>query len=181
MLTRMEQIGASMIADSPEVRLRVREQLMQGTSQVKLTAGGGVSSPHSPLDVSTFTEAELRAAVEATENWGTYVAALAFTPQAIQRAIAAGVRCIEHGFGVVVATWGRVNFSQVLQTAAGRTRTSLLGLTCRRTPRTRLAPDGTAIRAFPASPDWPTPVTLPAPQPQVWCIAKCAIKCCFVL
>ena len=33
MLTRMEQIGASMIADSPdEVRLRVREQLMQGAS-----------------------------------------------------------------------------------------------------------------------------------------------------
>jgi imidazolonepropionase-like amidohydrolase len=38
----MEQIGGSMIADSPdEVRLRVREQLMQGASQVKLTAGGG--------------------------------------------------------------------------------------------------------------------------------------------
>ena len=57
-----------------------------------------MSSPHSPLDVSTFTEAELRAAVEAAENWGTYVAAHAFTPQAIQRAIAAGVKCIEHGF-----------------------------------------------------------------------------------
>ena len=42
-----------------EVRLRVREQLMQGASQIKLTAGGGVASPFSPLDVSTFTEAEL--------------------------------------------------------------------------------------------------------------------------
>ncbi len=42
-----------MIADSPdEVRLRVREQLMLGASQIKLTAGGGVASPHSPLDVS---------------------------------------------------------------------------------------------------------------------------------
>src|SRR5215470_1389444 len=71
-LSRMEQIGASMVADSPdEVRLRVREQLMQGASQIKLTAGGGVSSPHSPIDASTFTEAELRAAVEAAENWGT--------------------------------------------------------------------------------------------------------------
>ena len=66
--------AAAMIADSPdEVRLRVREQLMQGASQIKLTAGGGVASPFSPLDVSTFTEAELRAAVEAAENWGTYV------------------------------------------------------------------------------------------------------------
>jgi imidazolonepropionase-like amidohydrolase len=98
-LSRMEQIGGTMVADSPdEVRIRVREQLMQGASQIKLTAGGGVSSPFSPIDVSTFTEAELRAAVEAAENWGTYVTVHAFTPAAIQRAIAAGVKCIEHGF-----------------------------------------------------------------------------------
>ena len=98
MLSRVEQIGGSMIADSPdEVRLRVREQLMQGASQIKLTAGGGVASPFSPLDVSTFTEPELRAAVEAAENWGTFVCTHAYTPAAIQRSIAAGVKCIEHG------------------------------------------------------------------------------------
>jgi len=97
-LTRMEQIGGSMLADSPdEVRLRVREQLMLGATQIKLTAGGGVASPHSPLDVSTFTEAELRAAVEAAENWGTYVTVHAYTPASIKRAISAGVKCIEHG------------------------------------------------------------------------------------
>ena len=80
MLTRMEQVGGAIVADSPdEVRVRAREQLMQGASQVKLTAGGGVSSPFSPIDVTTFTEPELRAAVEAAENWGTYVAAHAFT------------------------------------------------------------------------------------------------------
>lgn len=96
--SRGEQVGAAMIADSPdEVRVRVREQLMLGASQIKLTAGGGVASPHSPLDVSTFTEAELRAAVEAAENWGTYVTVHAYTPESIQRAIAAGVKCIEHG------------------------------------------------------------------------------------
>src|SRR5262249_6856770 len=101
MLTRMEQIGGAACAEPPppdEVRVRVREQLMQGASQIKLTAGGGVSSPFSPIDVTTFTEAELRAAVEAAENWGTYVAVHAFTPAAIQRAVAAGVKCIEHGF-----------------------------------------------------------------------------------
>jgi imidazolonepropionase-like amidohydrolase len=96
--TRMETLGASMVADSPdEVRLRVREQLMQGATQIKLTAGGGVASPHSPLDVSTFTVPELRAAVEAAENWGTYVTVHAYTPVTIQRAIDAGVKCIEHG------------------------------------------------------------------------------------
>jgi imidazolonepropionase-like amidohydrolase len=97
-LTRGEQLGGSIIADSPdEVRTRAREQLMLGASQIKLTAGGGVASPHSPLDVSTFTEAELRAAVEAAENWGTYVTVHAYTPAAIQRAVAAGVKVIEHG------------------------------------------------------------------------------------
>ena len=96
--SRGEQTGAAMIADSPdEVRVRVREQLLLGASQIKLTAGGGVASPHSPLDASTFTEAELRAAVEAAENWGTYVTVHAYTPISIQRAIAAGVKCIEHG------------------------------------------------------------------------------------
>jgi len=97
-LSRMEQIGGSMVVDSPdEVRLRTREQLMQGASQIKLTAGGGVASPFSPLDVSTFTLEELRAAVEAADNWGTYVAVHAYTPAAIQRSIEAGVKCIEHG------------------------------------------------------------------------------------
>ncbi|WP_422389112.1 amidohydrolase family protein [Bradyrhizobium septentrionale] len=98
MLSRMERIGGAMVADSPdEVRVRAREQLMQGATQVKLTAGGGVASPFSPLDVSTFTEPELRAAVEAAENWGTYVAVHAYTPVAIQRSIAAGAKCVEHG------------------------------------------------------------------------------------
>lgn len=97
-LSRQEQTGAAMVADSPdEVRVRVREQLLKGASQIKLTAGGGVASPNSPLDASTFTEAELRAAVEAAENWGTYVTVHAYTSVSIKRAIAAGVKCIEHG------------------------------------------------------------------------------------
>jgi imidazolonepropionase-like amidohydrolase len=97
-LTQSEELGATTIADGPdEVRMRSREQLLLGATQLKLTAGGGVASPHSPLDVSTFTEEELRAAVEAAANWGTYVTVHAYTPAAIQSAIAAGVQCIEHG------------------------------------------------------------------------------------
>jgi imidazolonepropionase-like amidohydrolase len=99
LLTRMELIGGALVVDSPdEMRVRVREQFMQGATQVKLTAGGGVSSPFSPLDVTTFTDAELRAAVEIADNWGTYVVAHAFTSDAVRRAIAVGVKCIEHGF-----------------------------------------------------------------------------------
>jgi imidazolonepropionase-like amidohydrolase len=91
-------LNASQLADSPdEVRLRTREQQLLGASQVKLTAGSGVASPHSPLDASTFTEEELRAAVPAAGNWGTYVGVHAYTPEAIRRSIDAGVKIIEHG------------------------------------------------------------------------------------
>jgi imidazolonepropionase-like amidohydrolase len=97
-LSHSEQIGVAAIADSPdEVRLRTRENLMRGASQIKLMAGGGVSSPFGPLDTTQYTEAELHAAVEAAEDWGTYVAAHAYTPRSIKRAIDAGVLCIEHG------------------------------------------------------------------------------------
>lgn len=90
--------GDTAIADSPdEVRMRVREQLMRGAAQIKLTAGGGVSSPHSPLDAITFTPAELRAAVEAAGNWGTYVTVHAYTAAAVREAVEAGVKVIEHG------------------------------------------------------------------------------------
>jgi imidazolonepropionase-like amidohydrolase len=97
-LSHAELSGAGMIADSPdEVRLRAREQLRLGASQLKLMAGGGVASEFDPLDVSQYTEAEFRAAVEAAENWGTYVAVHAYTPRAIRIAVAGGVKCIEHG------------------------------------------------------------------------------------
>src|SRR6202043_3036450 len=97
-LSHSEVEGIAAIADSPdEVRLRAREQLRQGASQIKLMAGGGVNSPHNPIESTQFTEAELQAAVEAAENWGTYVAVHAYTPAAIRQAIAAGVKCIEHG------------------------------------------------------------------------------------
>ncbi|MDI9237773.1 amidohydrolase family protein [Lysobacter sp. LF1] len=96
--SRTEVLGDTAIADTPdEVRIRVREQLMHGASQIKLTAGGGVSSPHSPLDVVTFSPEELRAAVVAAGNWGTYVTAHAYTPDAMRQAVNAGVLCIEHG------------------------------------------------------------------------------------
>jgi imidazolonepropionase-like amidohydrolase len=70
---------------------------MLGASQLKLAAGGGVSSHYDPIDVSQYTEPEFRAAVDAAENWGTYVAVHAYTPRAIETAIRGGVKCIEHG------------------------------------------------------------------------------------
>ncbi len=97
-LSHSEAEGIAAIADSPdEVRLRSREQLRHGASQIKLMAGGGVASPYNPIESTQYTEPEIRAAVEAAENWGTYVTVHAYTPHAIRQAIAAGVKCIEHG------------------------------------------------------------------------------------
>ena len=97
-LSHSEVEGVAAIADSPdEVRLRTREQLRQGASQIKLMAGGGVASPYNPIESTQYTEPEIRAAVEAAENWGTYVTVHAYTPRAIRQAVAAGVKCIEHG------------------------------------------------------------------------------------
>jgi imidazolonepropionase-like amidohydrolase len=97
-LSHSEQEGVAIIADGPDqVLLRAREQLMLGASQVKLMAGGGVSSLYDPLDAVQYTPEEIHAAVEAASNWNTYVTVHAYTPAAIQMAIGAGVKCIEHG------------------------------------------------------------------------------------
>jgi imidazolonepropionase-like amidohydrolase len=97
-LSRGDALGGGAIADGPdEVRRRAREQLMLGASQLKLAAGGGAASMYDPIDVSQYTEGEFHAAVEAAENWGTYVTVHAYTPHAIQTALRAGVRCIDHG------------------------------------------------------------------------------------
>ncbi len=96
-LSYFEKTGMTIIADgADQVLMRTREQLRLGASQIKLMAGGGVASSYDPLDVAQFTEAEIKAAVDAADNWGTYVAVHAYTPKAITAAVQAGVKCIEH-------------------------------------------------------------------------------------
>jgi len=98
LIDHSEVIGATIIADGKDAMLvAVRETLKRGASHIKLTAGGGVSSSFDPLDVSQYTEEEIHAAVEAAADWGTYVTVHAYTPRAVNKAIAAGVKCIEHG------------------------------------------------------------------------------------
>ena len=97
-LSHSEIVGAAAIADGEvEVLRAARETLRRGASQLKVMAGGGVASTYDPLDVAQYTEREIRAAVDAAENWGTYVTVHAYTPRAVRTAVAAGARCIEHG------------------------------------------------------------------------------------
>ena len=97
-LSHTEQTRTAAIADGPdEVLRRVREQLMMGATQIKLMAGGGVTSVYDPLDATQYTPEEIRAAVVAAENGGTYVTVHAYTSHAVKMSIEAGVKAIEHG------------------------------------------------------------------------------------
>jgi len=97
-VSRSELFGANFIADgTSEVLTATRENLRFGASQIKLMAGGGTSSAYDPIDVTQYTFEEMKAAVDAAEDWNTYVMVHAYTPRAVRRAIEAGVRCIEHG------------------------------------------------------------------------------------
>lgn len=88
----------TLIADGPaEVRRAVREALRQGATQIKLMAGGGVSSDYDPLDTVQYSVEELKAAVESAADWHTYVTVHAYTDESVNRALDAGVKAIEHG------------------------------------------------------------------------------------
>lgn len=100
-----ERLGYGLIADGPdEVAAAVREQLRAGASQIKLAAGGGISSMYDPIESVQYFESELRAAVQAAGDFGTYVAVHAYTPAAIRRSVEAGVRSIEHAHLIDEAT-----------------------------------------------------------------------------
>jgi len=88
----------TLIADGPaEVSRAVRESLRHGATAIKVMAGGGISSEYDPIDTTQYSVAELRAAVEAAEQWNTYVAVHAYTDAAVRNALEAGVKVIEHG------------------------------------------------------------------------------------
>ena len=90
--------GFSHVADGvAAVRRAAREELRRGATQVKIMASGGVASPSDPVWNVQYSADEMRAIVEEAEGWRTYALAHAYTPPAIQRAVRAGVRTIEHG------------------------------------------------------------------------------------
>lgn len=80
-----------------EVRRAAREQIRNGAHQIKIMAGGGVSSPTDPIDGTQYSDEELRALCEEAEAANLYAMAHAYSPRSITRAVRAGVRSIEHG------------------------------------------------------------------------------------
>ena len=89
--------GISVIADGVPLTLAaVRENLRHGATQIKIMGGGGVSSDYDPIHTLQPSPEEIRAAVQAASDWGTYVLAHAYTSDAVQRLVNNGVKSIEH-------------------------------------------------------------------------------------
>ena len=82
-----------------EAQVRERTNLLidHGTDFVKVLATGAVLTAGTEPGESEYTEAEIRAAVEAAKARGVFVTAHAHGAEGIKRATRAGVRSIEHG------------------------------------------------------------------------------------
>jgi len=90
--------GIGRVADGVDaVRAAARDELRKGATHIKIMASGGVSSPTDRIDSTQYSLEEMRAVVEEAEAANRYVAAHAYTARAINRALEAGVRSIEHG------------------------------------------------------------------------------------
>lgn len=86
------------IADGVDaVRHAARDELRKGAHHIKIMAGGGVASPTDRIDSTQYSLSEIAAVVEEAEAANRYVTAHAYTARAINRALRAGVRGIEHG------------------------------------------------------------------------------------
>ena len=104
-LTTLEKLRFSSIVDGrDQVLAAVRFNLRNGATQIKLATSGGGQSLTDPLYVDEFTFDEIKAAVQAAEDFGTYVTVHSYTPKAVRRSVDAGVKVVEHGMLLDEAT-----------------------------------------------------------------------------
>jgi len=103
------QLNLSYLADGPdEIRKASRLNFSHGASQLKLMAGGGVSSELDPLWSIAYSVEELKAAVDAAAFFDTYVLVHAYNDRTVTMALDAGVKCIDHGQMVTEETVKRM-------------------------------------------------------------------------
>lgn len=79
------------------VRRVARERFRRGAHAIKLMTSGGVVSPTDPLGPAQYSADEIRAATEEANRRGSYVAAHAYSAEAVRHSLENGVRSIEHG------------------------------------------------------------------------------------
>jgi imidazolonepropionase-like amidohydrolase len=79
-----------------QVRAAARNNFFRGATQLKVMAGGGVTSLADPLLGTQYTLEEMKAAVAEAERMGTYVTVHSHADGAIVHALDAGVISIDH-------------------------------------------------------------------------------------
>lgn len=80
-----------------DLRRAVRRRFHDGAHAIKVMASGGVVSPADPLRNPQYSAEEIGAVTDEARRRGSYVAAHAYSPEAIRHAVENGVRSIEHG------------------------------------------------------------------------------------
>ncbi|WP_425390266.1 amidohydrolase family protein [Ekhidna sp.] len=80
-----------------DARKAVRQRYKNGADLIKITATGGVLSVAKDGDGAHFQEEEIKAIVDAATDLGFHVAAHAHGDEGMRRAVANGVKTIEHG------------------------------------------------------------------------------------
>ena len=90
--------GLGKLVDGPDaIRREVRRQIRAGVDNIKLAASGVEVGPYAWTWMTTFSEEEIRVAVEEAHRWGRTVAVHAQSYDAVRFALRAGVDTIEHG------------------------------------------------------------------------------------
>lgn len=79
------------------LRQAVRDRFRRGAHAIKIMASGGVVSLTDPIRIPQYSPEEVRAVTEEAKRRGSYVAAHAYSPEAIRHAVENGVRSVEHG------------------------------------------------------------------------------------
>ena len=86
------------VVNSPaDARKAVRQRYKNGADWIKITATGGVLSVAKSGQNPQFTEEEIKAITSTAKDYGMQVAAHAHGDEGMYRAVANGVKTIEHG------------------------------------------------------------------------------------
>lgn len=89
--------GCEVVDGVDAVRTAVRDRFRRGAHAIKMMTSGGVMSLADPIRVPQYSAAEISAATDEAGRRGSYVAAHAYSPEAIRHSVRNGVRSIEHG------------------------------------------------------------------------------------
>jgi imidazolonepropionase-like amidohydrolase len=93
------KVQNTMVVNGVDEMLRAGRWIFRnGGDFLKVMSGGGVASTFDPIDLNSPSLDEMKAAVQAANEYGGYVAIHGYTDAAYNKSLDAGVKSYEHGF-----------------------------------------------------------------------------------